>query len=206
MRFAIIGGLALAAALPGCQFRHAADVYAMPVSEAYAKLIKVDFGPLSEGEKALRTKKTASGNGRDQVVWQQGGDIAAFACKLDLAPLPDDTAQTKVTVTCGGGGAGSGAAAGMLHNLLRNEYIERVDATLTGRPYDKQLAQGATAYRWPGDGVDGSLAKATNDALKMQSDLKKMQRDAEYTETLGDSDGSRAREPDLDLPGPSNGT
>lgn len=154
-----------------------ADVYAMPVDLAYAKLVDVDFGPLSEGEVALDTVKTASGNGRDKVTWVHKGDMAYYKCNLALAPLPDDTAQTHVTVTCDGGGAGNGAAAGMAHNLFRSRIIERVDATLTDRPFDKDRA-GATASRWPGDGVDGSLGTASTEALKMNAEMRRMQRES----------------------------
>lgn len=152
-----------------------ADVYAMPIQEAYAKLVAVDFGEMSDGEKTLDTKKTASGNGTNQVTWVHRGDMAHYECVMGLRPLADDAEKTHVTVTCSGGGAGNGAAAGMAHKYFRNSIIERVDATLTGRPYDKELARGATAYRWPGDGVDGSLATATGGALKMDAEMRKMQ-------------------------------
>jgi hypothetical protein len=153
--------------------RQPADVYAMPMNEVYAKLVKVDFGPPEGAEDVLHTKKTARGNGSNRVTWTQIGDMAAFECKMDLAPLPDDAAKTHVTVTCGGGGAGDGAAAGMVHNMMRNAYIERVDATLTGRPFDKQLAVGSTASGWPDDGVDGSLATAQVKALEMDAEMRR---------------------------------
>jgi hypothetical protein len=154
-----------------------ADVYPMPMSEAYTKLVHVDFGEMGEGEKALDTTKTAKGNGKNKVTWIRKGDMSYQECKLDLAPLPEDAAQTHVTVTCEGGGVGDGAAAGMVHNLMRDMVIERVDATLTNRPYDKQRAS-ATASLWPGDGVDGSLATAQAEALKMDSEMHKLQNEA----------------------------
>ena len=67
----------------------------------------------------------------------------------------------------------AGAAAGMVHNMMRNAYIERVDATLTGRPFDKQLAVGSTASGWPDDGIDGSLATAQVKALKMDAEMRR---------------------------------
>ena len=173
----IIAGTALLALAGGAVYFFAspkpADVYPMPMQEAYARLMAVDFGDMSEGEKALDTTKTARGNGVSKVTWVHHGDMAHYECDMDLHPWSEDAAQTHVTVTCKGGGAGDGAAAGMAHNMFRNGIIERVDATLTGRPYDKQLAMGATAYRWPGDGVDGSLGKATGDALKMDAAMRK---------------------------------
>ena len=174
----IIAGIGFLALAGGAVYFFAsprpADVYPMPMQEAYAKLVGVDFGEMSEGQKALNTTKTARGNGVSKVTWISQGDMSHRECDLDLRPWEEDAAQTHVTVTCKGGGAGEGAAAGMAHNLFRNGIIERVDATLTGRAYDKQLAAGATAYRWPGDGVDGSLGKAAGDALKMDAEMRKM--------------------------------
>jgi hypothetical protein len=154
-----------------------ADVYPIPMSEAYTKLVHVDFGEMSEGEKVLDTTKTAKGNGKNKVTWIRKGDMSYQECALELAPLSDDAAQTHITVTCQGGGAGDGAAAGMVHNLMRDRVIERVDATLSNRPYDKDRAS-ATASRWPSDGVDGSLATAQAEALRMDSEMHKFQNEA----------------------------
>lgn len=155
-----------------------ADVFDMPVNAAYAKLQQVDFGPLSEGQKVLHTVNKVSGNGSNQLTWTQTGDMARFSCKIDLAPLPENAARTHVQVTCEGGGAGDGAAAGMVHNMHRNSVIERIDATLTDRAYDPARI-GSTASRWPGDGVDGSLATAQKEALTMSQDFARMEREAE---------------------------
>ena len=78
----------------------------------------------------------------------------------------------------------------MVHNMLRNEYIERVDATLTGRPYDKQLAMGATAARWPGDGVDGSMTTAVATAIKMDADMHKLREEEENYRKQEQSDAA----------------
>ena len=155
-----------------------ADVFDMPVKEAYLKLSNVDFGPMSEGQKVLNTVNKISGNGMNRVTWLQQGDMARYECDIDLKPLPDDAAKTHVTVTCEGGGAGDGAAAGMVHNMHRNRVIERIDAALTGRAFDSSKV-GSTSSRWPGDGVDGSLAGAQKEALQMASDMAKMQKDME---------------------------
>ena len=150
-----------------------ADVYAMPVPDVYRALSTVQFGEMSEGAKVLHTKNVIGGNGHDKVTWLQHGDMAAFKCDMDLAPLPNDPQQTKITVTCDGSGAGDGAAAGMVHNMHRNAVIERIDATLDQRAYSKEKALGSTASRWPGDGVDGSLVHAQGEALKMAADMSR---------------------------------
>jgi hypothetical protein len=62
----------------------------------------------------------------------------------------------------------------MVHNMARNQNIERIDAALTGREYDKDRA-GSTSSRWPGDGVDGSYATAVKKAHEMDAEVRKMQ-------------------------------
>lgn len=146
-----------------------ADVYDMPVNAAYAKLARADFS--GHNGDAIHS----SGNGQNAVTWEQHGSFAAFSCNIHLDPLPDNAAKTKVAVNCDGGSAASGASEGMLHAMIRNEYIERVDATLNGRAFSKELAQGATASRWPGDGVDGSIGTAVGKAVQMQADVAREQ-------------------------------
>ena len=48
--------------------RRPPDVYAMPVSEAYARLSNVDFGPMAAGEETLHTIKTARVSGTNPVI------------------------------------------------------------------------------------------------------------------------------------------
>jgi hypothetical protein len=155
-----------------------ADVYDMPVSQAYSLLANVKYDPLTDSGAAGGIRRTTSGNGSDKVTWTTTGSHVNRSCELKLAPFEGDAERTHVTVKCAGGGAGEGAAAGMAHNLHRNNIIERVDATLTGRPYDQQRA-GSTASRWPGDGVDGSLGKAMGDALEMDRQMKEMKAELE---------------------------
>jgi len=154
-----------------------ADIYSMPVAEAYRKLSAIQFEPMSEGQKVLHTERSITGDGPGKLIWSEHGDMAALQCELALAPLPKDTGKTHVTVTCEGGGVGDGAAAGIVHNMQRSRVIEHVDAALTGRPFDPKRA-GATASRWPGDGVDGSLATAASKAIQMDAEAHKMQEEA----------------------------
>jgi hypothetical protein len=177
-----------------------ADVYAMPVAEAYQKLSAIKFEPMSEGQKVLHTERSITGGGPDTLIWSEHGDMAALECELKLAPLPKDSAKTHVTVTCKGGGAGEGAAAGISHNLQRNRVIEHVDAALTGRPFNAAKAA-STASGWPGDGVDGSYTTAVATAIKMDAETRRMQREEEE---------ARAHEAQQPLPmlppGPQNPT
>ena len=170
-------GIAFLATAAGAVFMFVkpqpADVYDMTVKTAYDRLTHADFGP-HHGD-----PMTASGNGYNVVTWGQNGNFNSFTCKMHLDPLPNNKDKTKVSLDCFGASPAAGGADGMLHVMMRNEYIERIDATLKGRPFNKELAQGATAARWPGDGVDGSIGTAVNKAIQMQGDMAKLQREAE---------------------------
>lgn len=131
-----------------------ADVYAMPTKAAYDRLVAVDFGPMSEGQIALNTEKTATGNDKDEVVWTSRGDMAFYECTMRLRPLADEPDKTHVKVSCDGGGAGDGAAAGMARNLYRNGIVKRVDATLRGVPFEKGDVGNMSVAGWPDEGVD----------------------------------------------------
>jgi hypothetical protein len=161
--------------------RQPADVYAIPVTEAYEKLNTIQFEPMGEGQKVLHTERSITGDGPDKLIWSEHGDMAALRCELALAPLPDDAKQTHVTVNCQGGGAGEGAAAGMVHNMQRNRVIEHVDAALTGRPFDPKRIE-STASGWPGDGVDGSFTTAVSTAIKMDAETRQMEREMKRDE------------------------
>lgn len=149
-----------------------ADVYDLPVDRTYALLTNVDFGEASD-----RVTRTSVGNGSDKVTWRTRGSHVSRSCMLDLAPFEGDAARTHITVTCDGGAAGDGAASGITHNLHRNNVIERVDATLTGRPFDQDMA-GATSSRWPSDGVEGGYANAVGRATEMDREVREVQAEA----------------------------
>lgn len=178
MRVLAVGGFVAVAAAAVYMFAkpRPADVYPLPIGEAYQKLSKAKFQTLEDGFTVqLHATKSVSGNGRDRITWNE----SAMSCNVALAPLPDDAAQTHVAVTCdGGAGAGAGAAAGFAHNLRRNEVIEKIDATLTGRAADPKRI-GSTAYRWPGDGVDGSYGTMVKSAIEMDAEQRKFRKEQE---------------------------
>jgi len=164
-----------------------ADEFPVSMTTAYNKLVSAD---LSHGQKGpfggLTT--SSSGNGHNQIEWKAGGSFAAFDCTLGLAPLGDS--KTKVTVSCDGDGGG--AANGMLVTMARDAVIEQVDSTLKGRPYDIELAKGATAYRWPEDTVHhAGFNESVGNAIKMQGDIAeeqaKMEQEHKSDEAMHDS-------------------
>ncbi len=162
--------------------RRPADVYAMPVGEAYNRLNQADL--MQDGKSFIGTMQfNATGNGRDSVSWNGTTSHANRTCKIGLAPWAEDAGQTKVTVNCSGGAVSDGAAAGMAHKFFRFAVIEKVDSTLVGRPYDEARSHGSTAAGWPGDGVDGSLATAQSNAIGMMQDAAKAQRQVEQEES-----------------------
>jgi hypothetical protein len=150
------------------------DVFPMPVSEAYAKLSNPSFAS-APGKNPYNDKTIVNGNGKDRVIWTN-----AQRCVIDLKPAPKDADETLVAVNCNGGASLSdGAASGMVHNMMRSRTLEMVDATLTGRVFENGKV-GSIAARWPGDGVDGSMGTAMGQALKMSSEMGKMEREMKH--------------------------
>ncbi len=157
-----------------------ADVYEMPVSNAYGLLSTATLTEDGKGPYG-RLDTSVAGNGSNQIYWSGSGAHASRKCTLQLQPFEGDAARTHVTVDCKGGSMSDGAAAGMAHNMHRNQVIELVDATLTGRAYDPSNV-GEIASRWPGDGVDGSLGTAMGNAIEMDREMRSMQAEAEGIE------------------------
>jgi hypothetical protein len=168
------GALLAAAALAvsGCS---KPDVYPLSLHEAYKRLDAAQIEPSGDGV-FFRLETTVSGNSSDEVTWAAGGTYAVHSCVLGLKKV--DETHTHVAVDCKGNSPSSGAAGGMEHAMIRNRVIEMVDATLTGRVFNPAYANGVTAARWPGDGVDGSYAGAVSEALRMDADTRREQREA----------------------------
>jgi len=165
--------LGAAALLAGCGD---GNVYGMPVADVYARLADYRPAPANRGPFGrLVSNVTGDDDGRT-VTWTATGSHARRRCVATLVPL--DEARTRIDLTCGGGGAGEGAAAGLAVDYSRRRVIEMIDARLTGRDYDPERAQGATAASWPADAVDhGNLATAQRDALSMERDLRQAQQE-----------------------------
>ena len=165
-RAGLILGAALASLLAGCAAEP--DEYPLSRKQAYDKLLSARIASSGDGP-FFRLRTTITGNVGSEVTYDALGDMAHRICHMHLTEL--EPQLTKVKVTCEGGGAGEGAAAGMAHNMIRNRVIELVDATLKDRPFNPELAGGATASRWPSDGVDGSFAGAAGKALKQDAEM-----------------------------------
>ena len=166
--------------------RGEANVYAMAPAEVYKILRSAPVKPGGQGVFG-RLDTLVSGNGDSVVYWNASGSHAAIHCEATIGPEGAD--KSRLTAFCGGGGAGDGAAAGMVSAMHRKALIEHIDATLDKRAYDAHLAQGSTASGWPSDArqADGSYGTAVAGALKMERDIKQMERDYEKDKAASDA-------------------
>jgi hypothetical protein len=154
-----------------------ANVYGLPLKDTYAKL-RASEVPQSEGARAAGVTVTLSGNPGKYVMWSTRGSHVGYDCKAHLIPV--DAQSTRIIPVCEGGGAGEGAAAGMAMKMRVNAFIERIDATMTDRPYDKERAIGSTAARWPKQEISNSdIFSAQAEALKMHAEVQAGIEDAE---------------------------
>lgn len=162
-----------------------ADVYPMSVDQAYGALAGIPYEQATGGMYSAAKKTSVSANGSNKVVWKNG----AKKCDIILTPWVEDPEMTHVEVDCGGSKITYGPSQ-LAHNLYRGAIIEGVDALLTGREFDRQAANGATASRWPGDGAVGGYNKAVGDALKASDDMAKMKKEVEQTQPSSSFDYS----------------
>ncbi len=116
-------------------FRAPADEFAQSRARVYERLAAAPHHVAQDGA-FHGNPVNVHGDGLGDLHWDSGGQ----ACTLKLARLAE--ASTRVAVACTGVDS---ASAGH----LRQRVIELIDATLTGRPFNPQKADGATAYRWP---------------------------------------------------------
>ena len=152
------------------------NVYPLAQAEVYAKLREA---PVQKGNSGMfgNLDSSVSGNGESKIYWNASGTFSSNHCEAEITP--EGTTKSRIMAFCEGGGASDGAAAGMLMGMHRRALIEHIDAALNGRAFDKYKAKGATAARWPSDArqPDGSYGTMVGDALKMERDIHKMQRD-----------------------------
>jgi hypothetical protein len=152
----VVASLAL---LAGCG---SANVYDMTPDQAYAKLI-----PLEKGTPAVivtsGVRESFHGTPGQSVTWATDGAHSYYECTAWLTP--EGLGQTSVNVGCSDANApakfalakalkselvGSTFAPpnGDQHRRARNRYIELVDSTLSGRPFDHTRAK-SQVMGWP---------------------------------------------------------
>jgi hypothetical protein len=164
LRTLALVGLALltAACGPG-------NIYSVTPQEAYDKLVAAPVEQSGKGPFGM-LDVSAHGDGAGTVRWTISSSYGPPLCEANITPEGAD--KSKIAAYCGGGG--EGAAAGIEQAMHRNAIIEHIDAALSGRAYDYQLARGSTAASWPNDPrqADSSFAGAAVGALKMEQETR----------------------------------
>lgn len=127
------------------------DVYELSGEQAY-RLLSAPAQGIAPGKPGYAVRTDA----RDKVTWITSGSGTYRECRLSLSPFEGNPQRTQVAVDCSGisAGAGDSAEADRRH---RDEAIERVDAILTGRPFDAARAA-QTAAHWPANGSGTQVA------------------------------------------------
>ncbi len=174
MKTKLLGLTALALVTSACG---RGNLYPMAPDQAYSKLVAAKIAPSGTGPFG-RLPISVGGDGTSTVRWSVA-DAGVAMCQANITPEGD---KSRIMAFCDKGG--EGAAAGMMQNMMRSRLIEHIDATLRDRAYDPKLATGSTASAWPEDErqADASLGGAMGEALKMERDMKKMQKDADQWE------------------------
>lgn len=150
-----------------------ANVFPMPVDAVYAKLRNNPLPKNTDGQTAAQIGRTVTGVPGKSVTWRTNGSHSAYECTAKLFAVDANT--TRIIPECEGGGAGDGAAAGMTLNLVVNSFIERLDAMMNDRAYDKTRAFGATAALWPKQHIENAdIFSAQAEALRMDAEMSKM--------------------------------
>lgn len=193
MKYLLLGGAFLGVIGFAWFGRGEANVYPMTPAEAYAKLRAEPIR--ADGKTAFgRLDYAISGNGMSKIYWNgSGGTFASSQCEADITPEGAD--QSRIMAFCNGGSMSDGAAAGMVSGMQRKALIEHIDAALTGRPFDVKLAQGSTSSGWPSDArqPDGSYGTAVVGALKMEQEIKQMERDMNKDSAQREADAAYKR-------------
>lgn len=151
--------------LPGLLLGGCADanVYDMSSDEVYAQLIKLEHGTPSV-IKVEGVREDIYGTPGKSVTWVTDYAHAYYECTAYLTP--EGPARTSINVGCSdenapakfalrkaivnhiAGEAGAQLPAGGAFTRERNRYIELVDSTLDGRPYDKIRGK-SQVMGWP---------------------------------------------------------
>ena len=160
--------------LGGAYYMHGglreANVYAMPVADAYQRLGSAVIEPSGTGPFG-RLTTVVTRDPPDTVVWTATGSHGGYRCEITITPAESDS--SRIDLDCGGGSMSSGAAIRMEREMMRKRVIEQIDATLEGRPFDPVRARGATAARWPSSGEDASLGSAVREAGEMEAQARR---------------------------------
>ena len=122
------------------------NVYPLAADDVLARIgaIRIE----SEPRGPFGTQEISHGRPAiDRISWIGRSSHSGVRCDVTVAPV--DETSSRVDIACNSRGAGGGVSSPMEVSQTRKALIELIDSTLEGRPYDRQLARGATAAGWP---------------------------------------------------------
>ena len=138
-----------------------ANVYDLPPDQVYARLIRLKQGTPSVIE-VKGVRRAVHGTPGQSVTWvtdyahsyhectayltQEGPERTSVNVGCSDRNAPAKLAVAKAIMAAGAAKAGLPAAGSL--DGVRNRYIELVDSTLDGRPFDKGRA-GSQVMGWP---------------------------------------------------------
>ena len=138
--------------LAGCGLRSDANVYAVNPVEASKMLNRSDLAVTAFGHSRSSSFATSSGT----IVWRS---LSRDKIDCEIALAPSGESAVTISVDCGSGPDQTRTLDSITANQTRQDAIEMIDATLTGRAFDRKK-KGETAYRWPENKGDLSARKA----------------------------------------------
>ena len=150
----ILGFVILVLLVSGCGLQRDATVYDVPPDEAFKLLNRSDLAITAFGHSRSSSFTTAL----NEIIWRSVSRDK-IDCIITLDPAGESSVD--ISVNCGSGPDQSTALDPITVNQLRQDAIEMIDATLTGRAFDRSR-KGETAYRWPKNKGDLSARKAAS--------------------------------------------
>lgn len=149
--------IGLASLLGGCG---PANIYELSPEQVYAKLIVLEHGTPAVIE-VDGVRESIHGTPSQSVTWVTDYAHSYYECTATLTPegssrtsvnvgCSDEMAPVKLAVANAIGRAAAAEGMPVANNLkrVRNRYIELVDSTLDGRPFDDSRAR-SQAMGWP---------------------------------------------------------
>lgn len=140
------------ALLCGCGLQRDATVYDVDAATASKILNRSDLAVTAFGH----SRSSSFARSSDTIVWRS---ISRDKIDCEIALAPAGESAVTISVDCGSGPDQTSRLDSITANQTRQDAIEMIDATLTGRAFDREK-KGETAYRWPENKGDLSARKA----------------------------------------------
>lgn len=151
--------LVCATSLASCGLPNEAGVYAVDIETAERALNQSNLAKEAFGFGRSQSFKASD----SEIVWRS---ISRDKIDCTIALSPVEPASVHIAVNCGAGPDQATAVDTVTVNLKRQDVIEMIDATLTGRPFNREI-KGETAFRWPNN--EGSLEPTAKESPAARS-------------------------------------